>query len=243
MIACKAERRRRRPRNGSAPTSHVSSSRLQTFTASVNPEEAARLADLSAATASRAERPGLVAQGVRERVLAAARSLGLLVTDILNPFHATLDRGVQDAADRHAYTVYLFNPDETPDKERRAPTTLRGDLSQGLPARRLQLAPQGQGAAGQPHVVGAVVGQPEDARVAVAGAAGVPDTELFEQQHPPPAPGQLVGRAAPDSARAQHNAVERLIQRAAPPHRQAGPAPCGPGAPSPPASSPRGACS
>lgn len=115
-------------------------------------EDVARQARVSPATASRAlTRPDMVARSTRERVLEAAqalgyqpnvlarslrqggsRSIGLIITDILNPFHATLAKGVQDAADRHDHTVYFFNTDEEPDKERRALETLRGHLPRGL---------------------------------------------------------------------------------------------------------------
>jgi DNA-binding LacI/PurR family transcriptional regulator len=115
-------------------------------------DDVARAAGVSPATASRAlHRPELVAQGTRERVEQAAqqlgyrpnvlarglrtrgsRTLGLIVTDILNPFHATLAKGVQDVAEAEGYTVLMFNSDEQPDKERRALETLHGHLPQGL---------------------------------------------------------------------------------------------------------------
>ncbi|WP_157202806.1 LacI family DNA-binding transcriptional regulator, partial [Calidithermus chliarophilus] len=118
----------------------------------VSLEEVAKLAQVSPATASRAlTRPDMVARETRERVLEAARqlgyqpnqlarslrqrssrSLGLVITDILNPFHATVAKGVQDAAEKHDYTVFLFNTDEDPEKERRALNALRGHLPQGL---------------------------------------------------------------------------------------------------------------
>ncbi|MEF2280116.1 substrate-binding domain-containing protein [Deinococcus sp. YIM 134068] len=115
-------------------------------------EEVAKLARVSPATASRAlTRPELVAEATRARVARAAealgyrpnvlarslrqrgsRTLGLVVTDILNPFHATLAKGVQDVADAQGYTVLMFNTDEESDKERRAFETLRGHLPRGL---------------------------------------------------------------------------------------------------------------
>ena len=114
--------------------------------------EVAHLANVSSATASRAlSRPEMVAPATRERVLSAARQLGyqpnilarslrqgetrtigLIVADILNPFHGQLAKGVQDVADKHGYTVFLFNSDEESEKERRAIETLRGHLPQGL---------------------------------------------------------------------------------------------------------------
>ncbi len=115
-------------------------------------EEVAQLAEVSAATVSRAlSKPDMVAKETRERVVQAAhqlgyqpnqvarslrqqksRSLGLVITDILNPFQAQLAKGVQDAAEKHDYTLMLFNTDEAPEKERRALNALRGHLPQGL---------------------------------------------------------------------------------------------------------------
>lgn len=115
-------------------------------------QDVALLARVSTATASRAlSRPDMVADGTRQRVLNAAsqlgyqpnvlarslrqketRTIGVIVTDILNPFHAQLAKGIQDAADHHGYTVFLFNSDEEGAKERRAIDTLRGHLPQGL---------------------------------------------------------------------------------------------------------------
>ncbi len=115
-------------------------------------QDVANLAQVSVATASRAlSRPDIVAAGTRERVIKAAtqlgyqpnmlarslrqretRTVGLIVADILNPFHALLAKGVQDAAERQNYTVFLFNSDEEPLKERRAIETLRGHLPKGL---------------------------------------------------------------------------------------------------------------
>ncbi|WP_309570020.1 LacI family DNA-binding transcriptional regulator [Deinococcus sp.] len=115
-------------------------------------QDVAKLAHVSTATASRAlSRPDMVAPATRERVVQAAqqlgyqpnvlarslrqketRTIGLIVADILNPFHALLAKGVQDAADRHGYTVFLFNSDEEPAKELRAMDILRGHLPTGL---------------------------------------------------------------------------------------------------------------
>lgn len=115
-------------------------------------EDVARRAGVSAATASRAlSKPDLVARTTRERVVRAAaelgyqpnqlarglrvresRTIGVIVTDILNPFHALLAKSIQDAAARRDYTVLLFNSDEEGDKERRALETLRGHRPAGL---------------------------------------------------------------------------------------------------------------
>ncbi len=117
-----------------------------------NIQDVAALAQVSTATASRAlSRPEMVADSTRKRVMKAAqqlgyqpnvmarslrqresRTVGLIVADILNPFHALLAKGVQDTAEQHGYVTFLFNSDEQPDKERRAIDTLRGHLLQGL---------------------------------------------------------------------------------------------------------------
>jgi DNA-binding LacI/PurR family transcriptional regulator len=115
-------------------------------------KEVAKLARVSPATASRAlSKPESVAQSTRERVTLAAkqlsyqpnvlarglrqrgsRTLGAIISDILNPINATIAKGIQDAAAKRDYTVFMFNTDEEPDKERRALEALRGHLPQGL---------------------------------------------------------------------------------------------------------------
>lgn len=117
-----------------------------------NLKDVAKLARVSPATASRAlSKPETVAQTTRERVTTAAkqlsyqpnvlarglrqrgsRTLGAIISDILNPGQATLAKGIQDAAAKRDYTVFMFNTDEDTDKERRALESLRGHLPQGL---------------------------------------------------------------------------------------------------------------
>jgi DNA-binding LacI/PurR family transcriptional regulator len=115
-------------------------------------EAVAKLANVSSATASRAlSRPDKVAEETRIRVLQAAeqlgyqpnhlasglrkgksRTIGAIISDILNPVQALLAKGIQDAATKRDYTVFLFNSDEESDKERRALESLRGHMPQGL---------------------------------------------------------------------------------------------------------------
>jgi len=114
--------------------------------------DVASAAKVSPSTVSRAlTRPEMVARETRERVLLAARQLGyhpnklarglrkrrshllgLIVGDILAPFHATLAKGVQDAAEKHGYVVFLFNSDEQPEKEARYLQELQSHLIEGL---------------------------------------------------------------------------------------------------------------
>ncbi|WP_293913998.1 LacI family DNA-binding transcriptional regulator [Deinococcus sp.] len=115
-------------------------------------KDVANLAQVSLATASRAlSRPETVATLTRTRVEGAAhqlgyqpnmlarslrqretRTIGLIVADLLNPFHALLAKSVQDTAERHGYVAFLLNSDEQEGKESRAIDTLRGHLPQGL---------------------------------------------------------------------------------------------------------------
>jgi len=115
-------------------------------------EDVAKLAEVSTSTVSRAlTRPEMVSPLTRERVLTVANQLGyqpnklarslrrqkshllgLIVTDILAPFHATLAKGVQDAAEKHGYVVFLFNTDEQPEKEARYLRELQSHVPAGL---------------------------------------------------------------------------------------------------------------
>jgi LacI family transcriptional regulator len=47
-----------------------------------------------------------------------ATIIGLLITDIQNPFFTALVRGVEDVAQRNGYSLILCNTDEDPQKER-----------------------------------------------------------------------------------------------------------------------------
>ena len=50
----------------------------------------------------------------------------------LNPFHATVAKGVQDTAYRHGYSVFLCNTDEDPAKEREYLQLFAGQQLRGL---------------------------------------------------------------------------------------------------------------
>lgn len=99
--------------------------------------EIAEKLNLSVSTVSRAlTRPELVAEGTRQRVLEAAetlayrpnsiarslregktRTLGLIVSDIQNPFYAAVVKSVEGVAARHGYSTVVCNADEDPRKE------------------------------------------------------------------------------------------------------------------------------
>ena len=100
-------------------------------------KEVAEAAGVSTATVSRVLSNGLhVRPEVRERVLAVverlgyrpnlvARSLrsqqsttiGLIVSDIRNPFFTAISRAVEDTAYEQGYSIILCNTDEQPEKE------------------------------------------------------------------------------------------------------------------------------
>lgn len=100
-------------------------------------KDVAEAAGVSTATVSRvlADKP-YVRPEIREKVLAAVKKLnyrpnliaqslrvqrtniiGLIVSDIQNPFFTLVSRSVEDAAYRHGYSIFLCNADEDPKKE------------------------------------------------------------------------------------------------------------------------------
>ncbi len=100
-------------------------------------KDVANVAGVSTATVSRVLSKGLhVRPEVRERVMAAveklgyrpnlvARSLraqqsstiGLIVSDIRNPFFTSISRAVEDTAYEQGFSLFLCNTDEDPEKE------------------------------------------------------------------------------------------------------------------------------
>lgn len=100
-------------------------------------KDVAELANVSNATVSRvlANKP-YIREEIRQRVLEAVETLGyqpdrvartlrvqssqiigLIITDIQNPFFTALVRAVEDQAYAHQFAVFLCNSDESPDKE------------------------------------------------------------------------------------------------------------------------------
>jgi LacI family transcriptional regulator len=99
--------------------------------------DVARRAGVSASTVSHVlNNTRFVSDELRERVLTAMRELdytpnaaarmlmlkrshmiGLIVSDIRNPFFASVARGVEDVAQEQGYTLVLCNSDESADRE------------------------------------------------------------------------------------------------------------------------------
>jgi LacI family transcriptional regulator len=71
---------------------------------------------VAVAVAKLGYRPNSQARSLRTR---ATKVLGLIISDIQNPFFTALARGVEDAASERDYSVVLANTDESLDKELR----------------------------------------------------------------------------------------------------------------------------
>lgn len=103
---------------------------------SVGIKDVAKMAGVSAATVSRVLSNGSVSAELRDRVQTAVRAtgyrpnlsarrlrsqhtrtIGLIVSDIRNPFFTALSRAVEDAAYQADMRVILCNTDENPDRE------------------------------------------------------------------------------------------------------------------------------
>ena len=112
----------------------------------------AKKTGLSPSTVSRAlSKPEKVAAGTRQRVLAAideagyetnifarnlrqggSRTIGLVVSDILNPFHAMIVKSIQDEVYREGFTLMVGSSDEDPRREETLIAQLRSHQLQGL---------------------------------------------------------------------------------------------------------------
>lgn len=117
-----------------------------------NINDVAQEAGVSAMTISRYfNHPGKLAPATRKRVEeavaqlgyvpnAAARSLkrgqthavAAVLSDITNPFFTTLARGVEDLAQKHGYTLFIGNTDESFEKEQHYLETLLSRRVDGL---------------------------------------------------------------------------------------------------------------
>ena len=59
-------------------------------------------------------RPNLVARSLRSQ---QSTTIGLIVSDISNPFFTSISRAVEDTAYEQGYSIMLCNTDENPEKE------------------------------------------------------------------------------------------------------------------------------
>ncbi|MBI5957547.1 MAG: LacI family DNA-binding transcriptional regulator [Chloroflexi bacterium] len=114
--------------------------------------DVAKRAGVSKMTVSRViNGSGYISQETRERVEKAiqeldyvpnslarslrfkrTRTIGLILTDITNPFFTTLARGVEDAASEHGFSVIFCNTDESAEEESRYVNVLTQKQVDGL---------------------------------------------------------------------------------------------------------------
>ena len=87
-------------------------SRVFNGTAYVEPEVAALVRAAAAELRYQLSRAARMLRGTNSTII------GLLITDIQNPFFTSLVRGVEDMAQRNGYSLILCNSDEDPGKER-----------------------------------------------------------------------------------------------------------------------------
>src|SRR5436853_718148 len=77
----------------------------------VRPEMRARVME---AVEQLGYRPNLLARSLRSQ---QSNTLGLIVSDIRNPFFTSISRAVEDVAYEQGFSVFLCNTDENPEKE------------------------------------------------------------------------------------------------------------------------------
>jgi LacI family transcriptional regulator len=94
-----------------AGVSTATVSRVLSGVGRARPETRARVLDAARVLEFR---PSLVARSLKQR---ATRTLGLIVTDIENPYFPQLVRAVEDAANAEGYAILLCNANEDPERE------------------------------------------------------------------------------------------------------------------------------
>jgi LacI family transcriptional regulator len=97
-----------------AQVSIATVSRVLNGTAYVNADIAARVREAAKQLDYQPSRAARALRGNRSRII------GLLISDIQNPFFTTLIRGIEDVVQRSGYSVILCNSDEDPHKERQS---------------------------------------------------------------------------------------------------------------------------
>lgn len=73
--------------------------------------------------------PDGIARSLKKR---STQTLGLIISDITNPFFTALVRGIEDAANARGYALILCNTDEQPEKERAYVRLLRSRRVDGM---------------------------------------------------------------------------------------------------------------
>jgi LacI family transcriptional regulator len=73
--------------------------------------------------------PNQIARSLKTR---QTKTLGLVISDITNPFFPQVVRGAEDAAMESGYLLITLNTDDNPERERRALSMLRARMVDGL---------------------------------------------------------------------------------------------------------------
>jgi len=68
----------------------------------------------------------------RSLVTRRSNTLGLVVTDVVNPFYSRVIRGVEETARQHGYTIILLNTNERDEDEKAAIRVLRSKRVDGM---------------------------------------------------------------------------------------------------------------
>ncbi len=74
-------------------------------------------------------RPNRLARNLRKQ---STHVIGLLVSDVRNPFFVEIARAIEDVANSHKMSVFLCNTDENPEKEQTYLHTLLDELVAGI---------------------------------------------------------------------------------------------------------------
>lgn len=86
-------------------------------------------AKVLAAVAELDYRPNLIARTLRSQ---RSTTIGLIVSDIRNPFFTSVSRAVEDTAYNEGYSVFLCNTDEDPQKEAFYLQSMQAELVAGI---------------------------------------------------------------------------------------------------------------
>jgi len=73
--------------------------------------------------------PNQIARSLKTR---QTKTLGMVISDITNPFYPQIVRGAEEAALQRGYLLFILNTDENSDRERRVLATLRARKVDGL---------------------------------------------------------------------------------------------------------------
>lgn len=73
--------------------------------------------------------PNFLARNMRS---GSTRILGLVISDIGNPFFTAIARGAEDVAQRHGYSLVLSNTDERPEREAASLSVMTAERAAGI---------------------------------------------------------------------------------------------------------------